>query len=288
MTVDESRVFQARSFISEIASQLDTSPSARLDARILLGIALGRGHPVLSHEDICISHAQRAHLERLITQRHNGVPVSRLRGFREFFGLTFWLNDACLDPRPDSEILVQTALRLLAEKRGAGWPRIVDLGTGTGCLLLSVLKSHHQARGIGIDCQPRAIAQARANAAALGLADRAAFQLSNWTENLKGRYDLCLCNPPYIANDDPECGMEVRAHDPHQALFAGDDGLDDYRRIFSQMPEFLSDEGYMVVEIGYRQAGQVEQIAKLSGFSMKEMASDLAGRPRCLVFKKTG
>ncbi len=262
---------------------LVNSPTAQLDARWLIGLAIGRNSPVFSHEKIALDAVQHDRLAALISERQSGKPVSRMRGLRSFYRNDFYLNSATLDPRPDSEIMVDTAIGW-AEQQAGRQIRIADLGTGTGCLLLSVLDRIGHATGIGVDCQPLAIAQARANAACLSLSRRAEFMVSDWCAELDGRFDLILANPPYICVDDDTLSEDVRQYDPAPALFAGADGLDAYRALLPQLPALLGQDSHVLVEIGSGQQDDVASLASASGLTLNNSFRDLAGHIRVLAF----
>ena len=269
-----------------IASTRGGDASAfRLDARLLLGLALGRGDAVLPHETVTMTGGAIDALEALAARRAGGEPVSRIRGWREFHSLRFEITPATLDPRPDSETLVEAAVGWLKGRRGGGGARVLDLGTGSGCLLLSVLKRCPGASGVGVDISGPALDCARRNAAAHGLADRAEFRRADWDGGLAGRFDAVLSNPPYI----PEAEMaglapEVRDHDPDGALRAGPDGLSAWREVLPAVARRLKPGGRGFVEIGQGQGAAVTELAEASGLGRVDALADLAGTERCVVF----
>ena len=231
----------AAQVLADIAARLPDNglDDRRRDARHLLALALDRTTPVLPHEDVDITSEQLDRLDHLIERRIKGEPISRIRGYREFYSLDFHINPATLDPRADSETLVEAALRVLGD---ADWPaprvtqrvapRVLDLGTGSGCLLLAILANAPTASGIGVDIQEAAAEMARQNAERLGLASRADFQVLSWDDGLDGQFDLVISNPPYIPRPDLGGLMdEVRLYDPILALDGGDDGLDAWRAL---------------------------------------------------------
>lgn len=275
----------AREILREIKARLPVA--SPLDARWLLALALGRDEAVLGHETVELSPAERAELDRLIDLRCKGRPVSRMRGKREFYGLTFYLNDHTLDPRSDSECLIDDALNYAQTLSDTGRDlRCLDLGTGTGCLLLSLLHNLPSATGQGVDLAPQAVAQARANAAQLGLSQRACFSHSNWLSSVQGRFDLILANPPYICADDPALAPDVANYDPALALYAGPDGLSAYAELLPQIPDVLTDNGRLFLEIGFDQAARVTRLAEAAGLHLCALIPDLAGKDRCLVLRK--
>lgn len=247
----------------------------RLDAEVLLAHLIGctRGD-LLLHPDRPIDGKA---YDQLVSRRAAGEPVAHITGHREFWSLDLLVTPDVLIPRPDSETLIEVAVKQCPPLPA----RILDLGTGSGALLLAALSEWPQATGLGIDASPAALAVAQANAQRTGLADRAAFRLSNWGEGLAEHFDLILCNPPYIADDEP-LASDVRDHEPATALFAGSDGLADYRRILPQLPGLLTPDGLAVLEIGHAQGPALLALAAVHGFRAS-LHPDLAGRDRCVV-----
>lgn len=275
----------ARQLLHGVSAALNTDN--RLDARWLVGLACGLDSPVMSHQNISLTPEQESRLATLIAQRNAGLPISRMRGKREFWSLDFYLNDATLDPRPDSETLISVALEYAtAALTQISQPKILDLGCGSGCLLLSLLTELKQASGLGIDKAPLAVAQARANTAALGLAGRAHIQTGNWAAGLDGTFHLILSNPPYICEGDDSLSDEVRLHDPSAALFAGADGLSAYRILLPQLGAILAPEGQAFLEVGWGQIKAVSKLAEDAGLTVIQVHKDLAGIERCLAVAK--
>ncbi|MFN3232335.1 MAG: peptide chain release factor N(5)-glutamine methyltransferase [Alphaproteobacteria bacterium] len=228
-----------------------------------------------------LSGTQIAVFTSLIARRAAHHPVSRLIGRREFWSLNFEISPAVLDPRPDSETLVDAALAWL---NGRPPSRILDLGTGSGCLLLAILSERPDDTGLGVDISESALAVARRNAEALGAAARVSFQQGDWCEGLpSNRFDLVISNPPYIVTEDiPALAPEVRDHDPHQALDGGADGLTAYRMLVEQVPRVLRPGGQIIFELGIGQADAVEALLADAGAQAVEKRRDLAGRIRCI------
>ena len=262
--------------IRAAASRLaETSDTARLDAEVLMAHALG-----VSRSDLLLRRMADAVPEgfaALVARRAGHEPVAYIVGNQEFYGLHLRVSPAVLIPRGDSEVLVEAAL--------AGAPaaaRVLDCGTGSGALLLAVLAHLPGARGLGIDRSAAALAVAAGNAAALGL--RATFIERDWTRagwsDGLGRFDLVLANPPYVESE-AELAPSVRGHEPAGALFAGDDGLADYRVLVPQLPALLTPEGRALVEIGAEQADAVADIAVTAGLKCV-LHRDLGGRARVL------
>jgi release factor glutamine methyltransferase len=204
--------------------------------------------------------------------------VAYLLGEREFYGMSFSVDKRVLIPRPDSETLIEAAI----ERFGAEGPAtILDLGSGPGTLLLAALDQWPGAVGVGVDVLPRALAYARRNAERLGLADRARIVSGDWGEGLNERFDLILCNPPYIEGV-AVLMPEVANWEPHQALFAGDDGLDAYRWLAPELGKLLAPGGVACIEIGAGQEKAVSALFAAQGFTI-ESRRDLGGILRCLV-----
>ncbi len=248
--------------------------SPRLDAEVLLAHCLGvdRGALILRSD---LRFDPQAY-EKLIDRRVAGEPVAYILGHREFWSLDLVVTPDVLIPRPDSETLIEAALTALARPPAL----ILDLGTGSGALLLAALSEWPAATGLGIDASPAALAVARGNADRLGFGDRAAFALGDWGQGLCERFDLILCNPPYVETG-ADLSPEVR-REPATALFAGADGLDDYRGLVPQLPGLLAKAGIAVVEIGHTQAAAVLELAVAAGLR-GVVRRDLGGRDRCLV-----
>tara|TARA_Y100000310_G_scaffold340083_1_gene434722 strand:+ start:311 stop:1135 length:825 start_codon:yes stop_codon:yes gene_type:complete len=258
-----------------------TSDTARLDAELLMAHVLetSRSQMLLTRmRDAAAPHA--AAFARLVNRRAAHEPVAHLLGEQEFYGLPFAVSPATLIPRGDSETIVEAAL-----EHAAADARVLDMGTGSGALLLAFLHERPSATGIGIDASAQALAVAQRNSAALGLAQRAQFREASWLDSgwadALGRFDLVLCNPPYVetgARLDPD----VRDYEPASALFAGPEGLDDYRAIIPQLGKLLAPGGVAVLEIGAAQGQAVRALASESGYTVA-LRRDIAGRDRALI-----
>jgi release factor glutamine methyltransferase len=226
-----------------------------------------------------LTEEEAREIQVLIERRCNHEPVSRILGLREFWGLPFALNEATLDPRADSETLIETSVRLCSSPP----KRILDLGTGTGCLLLALLHEYPQTTGLGIDISPRAVEQAQQNAEQLDLSTQAKFMVNNWLENIVEKFDLIISNPPYIASTDiPHLMPEVKDFDPMLALDGGEDGLAPYRFLIPQLPNYLNAGGIAVFEIGQGQAAEVSSLFRKTGFSGVAAHNDLGDIKRCI------
>jgi release factor glutamine methyltransferase len=251
--------------------------SPRLDAEVLLAHVLGvkRGWLLMNlHERI-----DPQHYDLLVERRAKGEPIAYITGQREFWSLDLEVTPAVLIPRPDSETLLEAAIALCP----APPRRILDLGVGSGALLLAALTIWPEATGLGIDASVPALAVAMGNAHRLGLLPRASFKPGFWAEGLAEQFDLVISNPPYIA-DDEQLSPEVKDHEPYLALFAGPDGLDAYRRILPALPGLLAPGGLAVLEIGHTQATSVLALAAQNCPGMAaSVRQDLAGRDRCVA-----
>ncbi len=250
----------------------------RFDAEVLLAHLVGTDRmTLLTGPDRDIDDAA---YEALVARRKTGEPVAYITGRREFWSLDLAVTPDVLIPRPDSETLIEAALQTRGDHAPA---TILDLGTGSGALLLAALSEWPRARGLGVDRSLPALVVARGNAGALGFGDRTVFQPGDWGRGLRQRFDLILCNPPYVETD-AMLAPDVRDHEPGTALFAGADGLDDFRVIVPQLPGLLNPGGIAVLEIGATQATAVADMAKATGF-LVAVRRDLAGRDRALVLQ---
>jgi release factor glutamine methyltransferase len=261
-----------------------TSETPRLDAELLMAEALGltRGEMLLKRNE----HAVPAAFVAMLSRRAQGEPVAYILGHQAFWDIDLKVTPDVLIPRGDSETLIEAAQSHFADKAPPG--RALDLGTGSGALLLAALSLFPAANGIGVDASLAALAIARENAAALGFAGRADFRhldwrAADWTNGL-GAFDLILCNPPYV-EADALLHRSVRDFEPHGALFSGAQGLDDYRIVIPHIPAILGDEGIAIFELGRGQVSAVSEIAKASGMDATAR-DDLAGIPRALILHK--
>jgi release factor glutamine methyltransferase len=254
----------------------------RGEARLLLSFVTGLGRECLiADPDRCLDGDQEQRFESLVARRAAREPMAHILGQREFWSLPFAVTRDTLDPRPDSETVVATALNLFA---ATGAPRrILDLGTGTGCLLLALLSEWPDARGVGVDIDSRTLAVTTRNAAALGLSARTAFVVADWATAIDGRFDVVVSNPPYIASDEiGRLEPEVARFEPRRALDGGGDGLGAYRRLVPALPRLLKPSGGVVLEVGAGQASMVETMLRDVGFLYCEQHTDLSNIPRCL------
>jgi release factor glutamine methyltransferase len=257
------------------------------EARIIVGGLLSlertdfitRGNAHLAPED-------ESRIRDAVERRIDGEPPYRILGRRSFYGLEFGLSQATLEPRPDTEILVDAVLEELKGREDEPL-LILDLGTGTGAICQALLSRLPDARGVGSDLSPDALATAKENAAINGLADRFEVRQSDWFENISGAYDVIVSNPPYIASKViPLLDREVRDFDPHLALDGGDDGLDAYRAIAANARPFLKENGLIAVETGFDQRHSVEEIFRKSGFRVIAARKDYGGNDRVQIFRE--
>ncbi|QEX24279.1 release factor glutamine methyltransferase [Hypericibacter adhaerens] len=260
--------------------------NARREARLLLAAALDRSWgDLVGREEQPVAPETAARFEDFVRRRSRHEPVSRILGRREFWSLDFGLSAATLDPRADSETLIEAVLETVADRDAP--LSILDLGCGTGCLLLALLSELPNAKGIGVDLAPLAVATASANAARLGLERRARFRIADWDSGLAGRFDIVVSNPPYIpAAEIATLAPEVVLHDPHLALDGGPDGLAAHRRLARIIPRRLAAGGIAVVEHGDEQGPAAQAIYEAGGLTLRKWRADLGGHWRCLVMAR--
>lgn len=264
-------------------------PDAAIESRLLIGGLLGlTSTQVFTGGDRVLTQAETAFIEKAIDRRLKREPVHRILGEREFHGITLKLSKETLEPRPDTEILVDTLLphvrQIVASKGEVG---ILDLGTGTGAVVLALLKECPQAKGLGADISEDALRTSRENAARLGLSDRFGAIRSDWFQAIEGRFDIIVSNPPYIRGDIiPTLEPEVRDFDPIAALDGGPDGLDAYRAIADGAGEMLEPDGIIGVEIGFDQKDSVTALFAAAGFGLRQAVRDYGDNDRVLVFTR--
>jgi release factor glutamine methyltransferase len=266
-----------------------TIDSPELDARILVGAALGLDLTgMIAAATRPVTAAEAARLEDFAGRRLKGEPIARILGSREFWGLPLQLSAATLVPRPDTETVVALALQMLRAGPGADRPRIADLGTGSGAILLALLSELPDAMGVGTDISAAALRTASANARNLGLGRRAAFVACDYASALSGAFHLIVSNPPYIRSAEiNDLASEVRDHDPLGALDGGSDGLDAYRGLIPQAVGLLAPGGGLALEVGHDQGSDVEQLMAAAGLTLGgPPRTDLAGIPRAVAGRK--
>jgi release factor glutamine methyltransferase len=254
-----------------------SSDTARLDAELLMAEALH-----IDRDRLLLAPPDRQVPDRywdMIRRRSEGEPVAYITGRRAFWNIELHVGPGVLVPRPDSEALIASAIEHF--EAAAGPKRILDLGTGPGTLLLAALDIWPDATGLGVDVSRQALSYASANARRLGFEARAKLMQGDWAKGLLEKFDLILCNPPYIA-DGAEVGAGVREYEPDEALFAGQEGLDAYRALAPQLPQLLNSGGIAAIEIGPDQADAVTALLARDGLQAR-VATDLAERPRAIL-----
>ncbi|WP_254799279.1 peptide chain release factor N(5)-glutamine methyltransferase [Falsochrobactrum tianjinense] len=258
-----------------------------LDARLLVEWATGATRlDLISTPEMTFDVTQVAQLDAALQRRIGGEPVHRIIGIREFHGLPFRLSPETLEPRPDTEALVELVMphiEPLIERHG--YADMLDMGTGTGAIAIALLHRFEKLHGVGLDISEGALAMARINAIANGVSERFAALKSDWFTNVSGKFHLIVSNPPYIPHEEiAELAREVREHDPLAALDGGIDGLDFYRALAQGATPYLYKHGMIAVEIGAGQFDDVHALFESGGFSFVDAASDLGGHRRAMIF----
>ena len=254
--------------------------NARRELTLLIAFVQNRSYidvffdPALNAEDY-------DRLVPLIQRRCKGEPLSKITGQREFWSLPFKVTADTLDPRPDSETIIQAVLNYFPDQHQT--LKLIDFGTGTGCLLLSALSEYPNGVGVGVDISDAALAVAQQNVQQLGLSQQASFVQSNWAENLQGEFDILISNPPYIGLSEP-LETAVKEYDPPQALYGGEDGLEAYRALLPELKRFMHPKSLAFIEIGQGQGDSVRSIGEEAGLICLSTYPDLAGIERVVVF----
>lgn len=257
--------------------------SAELDAQLLVGAALDLDLTMLvAHATRTLSPNDVRRIDAMAERRLAGEPVARIIGEKEFWGLRFTLSTDTLVPRPDTETVVEAALDFVRAPSARTSPRILDIGTGSGAILLALLSELPNATGVGTDISAAALGVARLNAELLGLSERVEFVASDYFSAVSGAFDVIVSNPPYVRTADIESlEREVRVHEPHHALDGGADGLDAYRMLCAQCGDHLVQGGALIVEVGHDQADDVARLMTAASLSViRPFRRDLAGVPR--------
>lgn len=275
-----------------IAGQLEAAgiDTTRLDARLLVAHAMGvEPERIFGYPETLLSDEQHRRLIESTNRRIGREPLARIIGEKEFWSLTFRISDETLVPRPETETVVECVLDHFPDK-GARF-RVLDLGTGSGCLLLALLHEFPNARGHGIDMSDDALRTAGLNARHLGIGTRVQFQKNDWCMGLEKSFpdgfDLIVSNPPYIPDDDiPVLEPEVATFEPLAALAGGKDGLDAYRNLVVAGGELLAPDGMLAFEVGWDQAKIVRDLGCEAGLEPVEIRKDLAGIARCVLFTR--
>ncbi|EJF89990.1 protein-(glutamine-N5) methyltransferase, release factor-specific [Bartonella vinsonii subsp. arupensis OK-94-513] len=262
---------------------------ANLDAKILVELVTGTNTlDRISQPDLCLSFEQITQLERAIQRRISGEPVYRIIGKREFYGISFALSQDTLEPRPDTETLVDLVLPLLKKhEEKSRKTTILDMGTGSGAIAIAILKQIPQSYATAVDISEDALKTATKNAKNAEVLNRFTPLLSDWFNSVTDQFDLIISNPPYIPEADIQyLAKEVRLHDPLRALVGGKDGLDFYRKLSHEAANYLNTKGFVAVEIGYSQEKEVCNLFEKNGFQCLEMRKDLNDIPRALLFTR--
>ena len=254
-----------------------------LDARIILKEVLS-----LDDKDLILKESldiPNELIEKIIaieSRRLNGEPISKIFKKRDFYNSTFLISNDVLDPRPETELIVEIANNFIDKNEVKN---ILDLGTGSGCILLSILKENKMINGLGIDLSKDAISIAKQNSKKLNLETQSNFLISNWMSSVNYKYDLVVSNPPYIASEDiKKLSKSVKIYDPILSLDGGDDGLNSYRLIASDLKRVVSKNALIIIEIGYNQSLQVIEIFKKNNFKLMKKYNDINGLDRVLTF----
>lgn len=273
--------------VRDLATRIDARPDANglREARLLVEHVTGHSTAAqIVVGDHTVPQSDHEALMGLLARRETGEPLARLLGHAAFWDFEVGLNDATLVPRDDTGTLVEAALALLPADSAAN---VVDVGTGSGIVLIALARERPHITGFGVDVASDAVTQAQANAIGLGLDDRLTFFQSNWLDALDGPLDLVVSNPPYIRSGDmASLAMEVCKHDPALALVAGEDGLDAYRALLPQIATKLKPGGHALLEIGHNQAEDVSRLGEAAGLSHLSTAQDLSGRDRVVAFQR--
>lgn len=271
----------------EMAVQLALSGSetAMLDARLLLQHVLRcNSGELITARERRLTPREQGELSKLLARRCDHEPMAYLLGERDFWDTTFSVNAGTLIPRPDSETLIEAILSAMPDKQRSF--KMLDLGTGSGCLLLSLLREYRMAYGTAADISEAALSTAQQNAEHAEVAERARFVQSDWFERIEGTYGLIITNPPYITSSDcDQLQPDVKDFEPRNALDGGMDGLDCYRTIAKSVCDYLDTDGYFICEIGQGQTEDVIALFEQAGLQHIETRKDLSGIERALLFK---
>jgi release factor glutamine methyltransferase len=274
---------QLEDHLRAAAARLIDSATPQLDARVLAKHALGVDDAqVIAAAQRSLTDIEVARLDALIERRARGEPVAYIVGEKEFFGLTFKMAPGVLVPRPDTETLVEAVLKRCGARRAV---RILDLGTGSGCILCALLRALPHATGVGLDVNASAIALARDNAERAGVAWRTRWVCGEWEAAPSEGFDIIVSNPPYVPEAERDrLSPDIRDYEDPRALFGGADGLDAYRRIFACLPARIAAQGLIILELG---AGAAEAVKRLAAAAFPDarctLAADLSGTPRALI-----
>ncbi|HJQ60478.1 MAG TPA: peptide chain release factor N(5)-glutamine methyltransferase [Vineibacter sp.] len=274
--------------VHSVAQRLEDAGIAegRLEARLMFGEATDWSlEKIVAERDAAVPSDVVARIERLAARRLAREPMSHILGWREFWSLRFKITADVLTPRPDSETLVAAVLEAIPDRSAR--LRLLDLGVGSGCLLLALLHELPNATGVGVDRSARALVVARQNARSLGLAERAELRAGDWGEGVEEVFDVVVSNPPYVPSDDIETlDPEVSEHEPWLALDGGADGLDCYRRLVGELGYLVRPGGLVALEVGKGQSQTVSRLVRAAGFRALSIHNDLAGIARVVLARQ--
>lgn len=277
---------QYEDVVRELAGKVD---SPRLEGRMMLGFVLGKESGEIGVGEFILTETQHKCLEDILQKRKEGAPIDKLLGEKDFYKYRFKVSSEVLSPRSDTEVLVEAAGRLIFQNE---LKTVIDLGTGSGCILFSLLADFPSLCGVGLDVSKKALAVASENAKQLGVEGRCkllnlSWNDENFVQKVGEKYDMIVSNPPYIPHDDIEgLDISVKNYDPLSALDGGDDGYRHYRRIAEVAPKILQEGGYILLEGGINQAREIRKIFEKQGFVWKQTLKDLSGIERCIILKK--
>lgn len=273
---------EARKVLMEAGIE-DAARDVRLIMQYVLGVTQ---EAIVAGRVVDISDDEACYFMQLIQRRAQNEPVAKIIGSKAFWKDTFLTTKDTLDPRPDTEIIIETITQKYEDRFAP--LRFLDLGTGTGCVLLSLLREYPFARGVGVDKSDAAVQVAQRNARTLRLVNRTDILLSDWTQQVEGQFDIIVSNPPYISQSDYEIlPSDVKHYDPKSALVAGDDGLEAYRQLIPLAVDKLVDGGWLLLEVGVGQAQQVGAIGVVAGLQLDSVQTDLAGIERVVVLRRS-
>ena len=262
--------------------------TSSLDSRIILKeVFCFDEKELILNSQLIVTDNKINEVDKILSRRVGGEPVSKIFGKRDFYKSTFLISKDVLDPRPETELIIEIANNFILDK---GYKNFIDLGTGSGCIILSILKDNKNLSALGIDISNKAINIAQKNCSNLNLENQATFLVSNWLSKVSGSYDLIISNPPYIPSKDIDTLLDnVKNYDPLISLDGGDDGLKCYREIAEDINRIISKKGRIILEIGFNQAINVIKIFESKGFMFLNKYTDINGLDRILTFesKKT-
>ncbi|WP_375671257.1 peptide chain release factor N(5)-glutamine methyltransferase [Bartonella sp. CL434QHHD] len=281
--------YSFKNVIQQMQEKLRTKgiAEADLDAKILVEWITGiNAAERISKPDMHLSSEHIIQIEQALQRRIAGEPVYRIIGAREFYGISFTLSQETLEPRPDTETLIDLVLPFLQKQvENSRKTTFLDMGTGSGAIAIALLKQIPQSYAVAVDISEDALRTAKKNAKNAEVAHRFTPLLSDWFDSVADRFDFIVSNPPYIpAKDIKKLAKEVRLHDPLRALIGGEDGLNFYRKLAHEAANYLKENGYIAVEIGFSQENEVCNLFEKNGFQCLEVRKDLSGIPRALLF----